>query len=169
MHTQNEKGRTLIEMMGVVCIIGVLIVSSMSGVKLGMTMMQATSVFKLVEGVAKGVIDVYSYRTTYPVNSTDGRSEMADKIIKSGDICEDCVKTSNGLEVDLPWDSTMFVRPGDESHFEIELEDVPKEACLRLRDMEWHYVEWASPVDEVDGKDEPVCQNEYEVIVFHAH
>jgi len=175
MRIQNETGRSLIEMLAVVSIIGVLIVGTMSALRFGTVSLQVSSVYDLIENTAAGVSDLYSWNRSYP--TIHQAEAMGKRIVKSGDVCEGCVATSEGAEVELPWgldgDNTMIIRPGDEEHFEIALPDIPKEVCLRLKNMQWHNAEWHSPV--VDGV--PVCQHYTIVrrvpyvkdIVFYVH
>ena len=175
MRIQDETGRSLIEMLAVVSVMGVLIVGAMSALRFGTVSMQVSSVYELIENTAAGVSDLYSWNRSYPTASQ--AEAMGQRIVKSGDVCEECVATANGAEVDLPWgldgDNAMIIRPGDAEHFEIALPDVPKEVCLRLKGMQWNYAEWHSPV--ADG--EPICQHYTVVkrvpyvkdIVFYVH
>jgi len=167
MRIKNETGRTLLEMTGVLAIIGVLVIGSVSGLRFGITWMQVSSVYSIVENTTAGVIDIYSWKKDYPL-STEGKI-MAEKIIKSGDVCSECVATVNGAELKLPWNSKMVIQPGDATYFKVILQNVPKSACLRLKEMDWNYVRWQSPVDEVEGHDKPACSDGTGNIVFYAH
>ena len=157
MRIHNETGRSLIEMLAVVSVMGVLVVGAMSALRFGTVSMQVSSVYDQIENVAAGVSDLYSWNRSYP--TAEQAAAMGQRIVKSGDVCEGCVATSEGAEVELPWgldgDKMMIIRPGDAEHFEIALPDVPKEVCLRLKSMSWNYAEWHSPI--LDG--EPNCQH----------
>ena len=167
MRIRNETGRTLIEMMGVLAVMGVMIVGAMTGLRFGVMWMQASSAYTAIENTAAGVIDIYSYEHSYPLPAKT--KAMADKIVKGGDICTDCVATVLGAEAKSPWGSKMIIQPGDETYFKIVAQNVPQAACIRLAEMQWNYMEWFSPVVKEGGKDKPDCSGEYAEIEFHSH
>jgi len=171
MREQNERGRSLVEMLAVVSIMGVLLVGAMSALRFGMTSMQVSSAYNLIENIAEGVGDLYSWNRGYPEESD--AAAMRQRILASSDACEGCKASATGaVEVDLPWgldgDNAMIIQPGDKDHFEILLPAVPKDVCLRLQAMQWNYAEWVAP--EKCQRTRLERRKEYvEGIIFHVH
>lgn len=137
----NEQGRSLVEMLAVVCIIGVLTVGAISATSYGLKSMNLVSLYETVESTASGVSDLYSWSRAYP---TDG---MGDKIANN-DICDGCTADGNDAVTNETPLLKMTISPHDESSFTITLasheEDttIPVDICNRLADFAWQNVEW---------------------------
>ena len=138
MKSNNESGRSLVEMLGVLTIIGVLGVGVISSVNFGMESMRVAAVYDEVEVTAQGVRDLYSWQRSYPDKPADAEAMWA-KICNNGVFDEkpaDCI--ANGIET--PW-GKLEVTPGnDGTNFIITLTNVPKRACERLLAYQWKNV-----------------------------
>lgn len=146
----NEQGRSLVEMLAVVCIIGVLTVGAISATSYGLKSMNLVSLYETVESTASGVSDLYSWSRAYP-NSDDGSAENMGTKIAENDICDGCIAVEENAVTDKTPLLKMTISPNDESSFTITLapheEDttIPVDICNRLADFAWQNVEWESP------------------------
>ena len=140
----NEQGRSLVEMMAVICIIGVLTVGAISATSYGLQSMNLVSLYETVESTASGVSDLYSWSRAYP---TDG---MGDKIANN-DICDGCEAVGDNAETSETPLLKMTISPNDAASFYITLtphdgeSSIPFIVCSRLADFTWQNVEWVSP------------------------
>jgi len=132
MKSNNESGRSLVEMLGVLTIIGVLGVGVISSVNFGMESMRVAAVYDEVEVTAQGVRDLYSWQRNYPSDT----ASMREKICNNGVFDRDC--TANHV-VTTPW-GNLEVSSGGDDHFMITLTNVPKRACERLLAYQWKNV-----------------------------
>lgn len=161
----NEQGRSLVEMLAVVCIIGVLTVGAISATSYGLKSMNLVSLYETVESTASAVSDLYSWSRAYP-NSDDGSAENMGTKIAENDICDGCIAVEeNAVTNETPL-LKMIISPKDESSFTITLapheEDatIPVDICNRLADFAWQNVEW----DESNN-----CSEEPTQITFTAY
>lgn len=143
----NEQGRSLVEMLAVVCIIGVLTVGAISATSYGLKSMNLVSLYEAVESTASGVSDLYSWSRAYP-NSDDGSAENMGTKIAKNDICDGCTADGNNAVTNETPLLKMIISPNDESSFTITLaphdgeDNIPVDICNRLADFAWQNVEW---------------------------
>lgn len=130
MNIINESGRSMVEMLGVLCIVGVLTIGAASVVQFGMRSYQATNLYSRIENAASDVSDRYSWRRTYPEQLTQ------DLAITLGGTYE------NGqIKVETPL-GAMVVAAKDADGFTITVNGVPKSPCQQLQSMKWVNVSW---------------------------
>lgn len=131
MNIINESGRSMVEMLGVLCIVGVLTIGAASVVQFGMRSYQATNLYSRIENAASDVSDRYSWKRTYP----------ADKLT------QDLATTLGGtydngkIKVETPL-GAMVVAANDADGFTITVNGVPKSPCQQLQSMKWVNVSW---------------------------
>ena len=135
----NEQGRSLVEMMAVLCIIGVITVGAISATSYGLQSMNLVSLYETVESTARGVSDLYSWSRAYP-NSDDGSAENMGTKIAENDICDGCKAVGDSAETSETPLLKMTISPNDGASFSI-----PFVVCSRLADFAWQNVEWESP------------------------
>ena len=155
MTKQNESGRTLLEMLGVLAIIGVITVGAMSGLKFGTDSFRATALHDMVETTAQGVADLYSWSREYPTTGDDSKViSLADAVPDNG-ICDAFKCKADGDVVKaITTYGTMTIASGDESYFTITLTAIPKDICMRLAAITWQNVNWdESQTCEEDTQD----------------
>ena len=67
---KNESGRTMLEMLGVLAIMGVIMYGAIAGIGFGVDMYKINATFNDVEELSQGVIDLFSWNAGgYPTNS----------------------------------------------------------------------------------------------------
>lgn len=143
----NEQGRSLVEMLAVVSIIGVLTVGAISAATYGLKSMNLASLYETVESTASGVSDLYSWSRAYP-NSDDGSAENMGTKIAENDICDGCTADGNNAVTDETPLLKMTISPDTAENFQIiltphgEADTIPVDICNRLADFTWQNVEW---------------------------
>jgi len=146
----QESGRTMMEMIGVIAIIGVLTVGAISTVNYGLESFRVSSAFSLVETTANNVSDLYSWRREFPTD----KSSMRSKICANKVFDEVCVEDQENATIVTSW-GYLTVEPDTASQFKITLTNVPYMACSQLVAMKWTNVERDDKVscsEEENGK-----------------
>ncbi len=140
MISQQESGRSMVEMLAVLCVIGVLVVGATSGINFGMTSYKVTDTHQKVESIAGGVADLFSWRREFPENMGG--------LISKNEVCSGCVfeeKGNNAVMNDSSF-GPISVKYIDGASFGITVEEVPEDACNQLKERKWINVEWSKPV-----------------------
>lgn len=146
----QESGRTMMEMIGVIAIIGVLTVGAVSTVNYGLESFRVSSAFNLVESTANNVSDLYSWRRELPTD----KSSMRSKICLNKVFDDPCVEGQENATIATAW-GYLTVAPKSDKQFQITLTNVPYMACSQLVAMKWTNVERDETVtcsDEENGK-----------------
>ena len=135
LNTQ-ETGRTMMEMIGVIAIIGVLTIGAISTVNYGLESFRVSSAHSLVENTANNVSDLYSWKRGFP--TTEEAKAMRNKICANKEVFdEDCVaEQETAATVGTAW-GYLKVEPKNISQFQITLTNVPYQACNQLLGMKW--------------------------------
>jgi len=144
MKKQNENGRSMLEMLGVLAIIGVITVGAMSGLKFGTDSFRATALHDMVETTARGVIDLYSWSRVYPTEDNTRVIPLAEAVPHNG-ICDafNCEAEGNVVKADTTY-GKMIISSGEDDYFMITLTAIPKDICMRLAAITWQNVKWVS-------------------------
>jgi len=131
----QESGRTMMEMIGVIAIIGVLTVGAISAVNFGLESFRVSSAFSMVENTAAAVSDLYSWKREFP---TDAEAQnMRNKICENKVFDDPCVADQeNAATIPTAW-GYLMVEPDNESRFKITLTNVPYMSCNQLMTMSW--------------------------------
>ena len=146
-NLKNEQGRSLVEMLAVVCIIGVLTAGAVSAMNYGFKTVKLATLYETVEATAEGVSDLYSWSRAYP-NSDDGSAANMGTKIAQNDICDGCKAVGNSAETTETPLLKMTISPDTASNFLITLTPhdgdgtIPVDICNRLADFNWKNVEW---------------------------
>lgn len=135
MMNTNETGRSMVEMLGVLAVIGVLTVGGISAMNFGMQAYNVSQVYSQVEETARGISDIFSWSRAYPTTNDFGLR------IVNNDVCDayGCQVNGKGVEADTPW-GKMTVTPETGDYFVITLDSVPKAACEQLKAYQWQNV-----------------------------
>ena len=135
MINNQESGRTMLEMMGVIAIIGVLTVGVLSTMNYGLESFRVSSAFTLVETTANNVSDLYSWRREFPASNE--AESMRNKICDNNVFDETCVSDQlTAATIPTAW-GFLMVEPENSSQFKITLTNVPYMACNQLLEMKW--------------------------------
>ncbi|MDY6407860.1 MAG: hypothetical protein SPL08_04080 [Pseudomonadota bacterium] len=134
MYINNqESGRSMVEMMGVLAIIGVLSIGAISTANFGLESFRVSSAFTLIENTAMGVSDLYSWKREFPDHNSN---DMRNKICNNKVFDDPCESDEDVATVTTPWGS-LRVEADSSAQFKITLTDVPYRACSQLLTMKW--------------------------------
>ena len=157
----NESGRTMLEMLGVIAIIGVLTVGAISFINFGLQTFRVTSVFTLIETTASDVSDLYSWKRGYP--TADQQESMGRTICENKIFDKACLSTNPAtILTEL---GNLTVTPDDESQFTITLYSVPYTACNQLITMDWVNVK----LKATSATDKTSCNDTTTDLIFTAY
>ena len=93
MRIQNEQGRTMLEMLGVIAIIGIISYGAVAGINYGMQTYKINQTYNDVQDIIQGVEDLYSWsRSGYPTEV----GKITEAVIKNGIFSSDSVGCSYG-------------------------------------------------------------------------
>lgn len=138
----NESGRTMLEMLGVLAIMGVIMYGAIAGIGFGVEMYKINATYNNLEELSQGVIDLYSWNTGYPNNA--GNISTA--------VCNNDVVSCTGTDIDSQWSNSGAMQAikvegamapdtpcsGDLCPtFVITHIGLPSLACFRLKDMNY--------------------------------
>lgn len=138
----NESGRSMVEMLGVLAIIGVLSVGGIAGYS------KAMSKYKVNKTIDQVTTLVANIRTTFASQSKYGTSASDDfnnaKAVEYGVLPNDMyTKTGDTVTVTNPYAggvtiaSSAATANNDYSAFTITYEAVPKDACRTILTSDW--------------------------------
>jgi len=124
MQNCNESGRSMIEMLGVLSIMGVIMYGAVAGINFGIDMYKINATLTEVEELAQGIVDIYSWNrdSTYNKLTTD--------IVCANDAYP-CI--NNNMTNQWGGGVGLGCASADCSDFQIVYEHVPEIACERLK------------------------------------
>lgn len=130
----SESGRTMLEMLGVLAIMGVIMYGAIAGIGFGVNMYKINATFNEAEELSQGIIDLYSWRQGYPT---------ADNIVKAviaNDVLSGAQQTDSS-SLNAPFGEFIIAAADetvDANHFKkfgIQINGLPPIACSRLQVM----------------------------------
>lgn len=131
MIKQNESGRTMLEMLGVLGIMGIIMYGAVSGINYGMGTYKINQIYNDVQEQIQAISDLYSWSRDYPDGEKMTKTACANDVFSRG-----C--TSNQLAGLHPYGEGITINQIDSgSSFSIQYSGIPKDACRRLLEMEW--------------------------------
>ena len=137
----NQSGRSMIEMLGVLAIVGVLSVGGIAGYSKAMTKFKINKVIDQVTHIATNIRTLYAQQTTYDGLSTPNAIAMG--------VMPDGISTSNLTNYQGSGNSDYYdnVNPFNggiivysnynTDGFVISYTGLPKEACITLATYDW--------------------------------
>ena len=136
----NQTGRSMIEMLGVLAIVGVLSVGGIAGYSKAMQKYRTNKTIEQITQIANGVRTLYSGQKNYDGIST----EYSGPIRKAKILPESAWEsTASGAEPKNPFGGTYSIRSedkstaGDHKAFGIYLGSVPDDACIEILTQDW--------------------------------
>lgn len=147
-HTTNESGRTMVEMLGVLAVIGVLTAGAISSINFGVQSVRTNMIFNLVEETAQAVRDVYSFDRNYQSDA----SKMKDRLCPAEDaniLPDKCDKTGTHAFIATPY-GKLEIQPDAGNGFKIVVNNLPVTVCQRLLDQQWTTVD--TPAGNCEGE-----------------
>ena len=130
------SGRSMIEMLGVLAIIGVLSVGGIAGYSKAMEKWKINKTIEQVEEITQNILTLYANQKTFDFSMGD-------------DLNLDDLKTLGIIPANLKQgrNDSMFINPlggssyifGDPDFFEIRVTGISKEACVALSTHNWNF------------------------------
>ena len=132
----TQSGRSMIEMLGVLAIVGVLSVGGIAGYSKAMTKFKINKTIDQVTHIATNIRTLYAQQTSY--EGLNGNEDGFKNIISMG-ILPDSLTTSNSY----PYITNVFQggvyisSHWSHKEFTIVYNGLPKEACITLATYDW--------------------------------
>ena len=141
----NENGRSMIEMLGVLAIIGVLSVGGIAGYSKAMNKFKTNKVADNVSMIVANVKTLYAQQKNYGTAGQNGTALTTAKAIDLGIIPDELVKTESGAKVlRNAYNGKVFVgatksvdTDTDLRAFYVSFNGLSKEACVALATNDW--------------------------------
>jgi type II secretory pathway pseudopilin PulG len=130
----EQSGRSMIEMLGVLAIIGVLSVGGIAGYSKAMTKFKINKTIDEVSQLIANTRTLYGSQTSY--------LNINKEIAKKAHLAPDEVFDSNGnmknpFEGDLTIENAAKSATGDNKAFLVTLKNVTEDACMELATLDW--------------------------------
>ena len=130
-NLNTQSGRSMIEMLGVLAIVGVLSVGGIAGYSKAMTKFKINKTAEQVSQIVANMRTLYAQQTSYG-------SFYTDDAIKMGVIPDNLTTTNSYPHVTNAFNGKVTVMSGfDETIFLVRFESLPKEACVSLATQDW--------------------------------
>ena len=137
-RTTNQSGRSMIEMLGVLAIIGVLSVGGIAGYSKAMMKFKINKTIDQISQMAQNTRTLYARQRNY--GSLNGKiaykANLAPKeMFESG--------SGSGYSMTNAWGGSVYFQTAgknydnDKKAFTIILHDLPEEACIELATQDW--------------------------------
>ena len=134
---KNEAGRSMIEMLGVLAIIGVLSVGGIAGYSKAMTKYRINKTIEQITLIAGNIRAFFAPQGNY--DGLSSRSDTGKAIIKKAKLVPDEMWNSakTAMENAFGGSVDLFLIGGNKQDFEMHLNNVPQEACIELLTKDW--------------------------------
>ncbi len=134
----NENGRSMIEMLGVLAIIGVLSVGGIAGYSKAMNKFKTNKVADNVSMIVTNIKTMYAQQKTYGDLTTSSANDMGlipDELVKKG--TNNAVTFKNAFNGDVAIKSSGSTTSTDKKAFIVVFDGLSKEACITLATNDW--------------------------------
>ena len=128
-QNENQSGRTILEMLGVLAIMGIITYGAIAGINYGMTSYKINQTYAEVQDIIQGIQDLYSWSQTYP----DAESMM--KAACSNDIFTNACDTNNEYNKGA-WGNISINPINDNTSFQITV-TIDDNVRSRITGMDW--------------------------------
>jgi len=135
----SESGRTMLEMLGVLAIMGVIMYGAIAGIGFGVNMYKINATFNEAEELCQGIIDLYSWRQGYPEASNIVTAVVNNDVLSGA-------KAVGAASIDAPFGEFTIApmqedSPEHYSRFAVIINGLPQIACSRLQVMSFANME----------------------------
>lgn len=136
----SERGSSLIEMLGVICIIGTITVMMMGGISITMGRFKITQANRQVNHIVKDIRNAFSADVpTIPQTGKSAAKQLFDAgILDKSDVSTDdsgnyAATTVYGSEMDI----RVSPSDGEDAYFTITYKDMPSGVCIDLLQLDF--------------------------------
>ena len=121
----SESGRTMLEMLGVLGIMGIIMYGAIAGINYGMSTYKINQTYNEIQEAIQGIQDLYSWSRSY-----DG--------LNISQVCENDIYTCISNTISNSFGGGISIEPiNDNDSFKITYDAVDQASCNRLKEMEW--------------------------------
>jgi type II secretory pathway pseudopilin PulG len=129
----NENGRSMIEMLGVLAIIGVLSVGGIAGYSKAMMKFKTNKTIDQIAMTVTNIRTLYAQQPKYDISTEDAQAMgVVDDAMANG---SNALKSAFGGSVEIGVGGLKAA--GDEGAFIITVNGLPKEACVAIATNDW--------------------------------
>ena len=141
---EGETGRTMLEMLGVLAIMGIITYGAIAGINYGMNSYKINQTYNNIQDIVQGIEDLYSWSKNYQTGMMN--AACSNDIFPGG-----CLDKEGGKTAIHPFGDDLVVCPlanntptnGCQSafngpYFMIEFTVAGKDNCARLNSMDWN-------------------------------
>ena len=158
LQRKNQSGRTMVEMLAVLAVIGVLTVGAIAGLSQAMDKYRLSKTHDDILSINQSIVDLYAWSRRYPDMSAAKMQEMCkNDVFPDGCISGSVAKNVYGGAYEIMTSST-------DSVVTITLTNLPSNACTDLASDEMDWGEYL--VDDGEHKN-PTCNNGVFTIKFY--
>lgn len=126
----NESGRTMLEMLGVLAIMGIITYGAIAGINYGMSSYKVNQCYNEIQDIIHGIEDLYSWSKSYPNETAMTQAACKNDVFTQP--CEDGNKTAKGVF------GQIQIMPIEEStNFQVQISLNDDSECARLASMDW--------------------------------
>ena len=165
-NLKNEMGRTMLEMLGVLAIMGVIIYGAVAGIGFGVTMYQVNASFNDLEELSQGIIDLYSWRSGYPdassILTAVEKNDIVDAEVGGAGISGRFGSSIIRIVVD---DSGANAKNPD---FLLVYSGIPELACSRLKNLSYANMSVVETGGSIYGQSPTDCDGDSSVLVLRS-
>lgn len=132
---KDELGRTMLEMLGVLAIMGVIVYGAIAGIQFGVDMYNISAAYNELEELSQGITDLYSWNRIYPEPNKMGSAVASNNIIDSE------YEDQGQFQGRFSGSHIKLGRTDDGAGFFIAYMGIPRaEYCSRLRYMDYAHL-----------------------------
>lgn len=128
-QTHSQKGRSMIEMIAVLAIIGIITVGAIAGINQGFVKYRTSKTYTEIRAINQGVAGMYAYLRTYP-EQLDWAEACKSNVFPSG--CE-----SDNSSAINPFGGSYTVVFNAAGTMTISASGIPQAACTELQQLTW--------------------------------
>ena len=149
---RNQIGRTMMEMLAVLAVIGVLTVGAIAGLNQAMEKFRVSKTHDDILSISQAVADLYAWSRRYPPTANDSSLASAemDKMCKNEVFPDGCI---SGVAKNIYGGQYIVVTDSLNSIIKITVTGLPTEACNALASDE---MDWGGYL--VEGDHNPSCE-----------
>ena len=131
-----QKGRSMVEMLAVIMIIGVLTVGALAGFTQAMQKFNVGKMHNDIQSISSEVVNLFAWQRSYPNDDTFFQTEICNSV--NNIFPDGCNNDGKGIN---PFGGIYTVTPNPTNQtLTISATGLPEEACEDLTIQEWAYV-----------------------------
>ena len=137
----NEQGRSMIEMLGVLAIVGVLSVGGIAGYSKAMAKFKTNKVIDQINTISTNIRTLYSSQRNY-AGLDNGTAIRLSLIPSEMYAASDKSASGSGVEITNAFGGNLYVHSvdqgtGEDNAYKIAIDALPKTACVTIATTDW--------------------------------